>query len=131
MILADTSVWIGYLRGRDPSVAVSFEARLRSGEIAICGPVVAELLAGQPSEDLKAHLHGLPYRATYASTWTLVGDLLRRCRRAGVSAALADATIAATALENGDLLWAGDKGYVSIRSLVPELQVEVATMSGR
>jgi predicted nucleic acid-binding protein len=40
-----TSIWVDYLRGQEP-VAAQLERLVREGEAMLCGPVLAELLAG-------------------------------------------------------------------------------------
>jgi predicted nucleic acid-binding protein len=48
-VLADTSIWIECLRGREPA-ASQLERLVREGDALVCGPVLAELLAGAHSD---------------------------------------------------------------------------------
>lgn len=45
--LADSSVWISAIRRRD----LGFLSAVEGGEVAVCGPVVLELLVGAPNAD--------------------------------------------------------------------------------
>ena len=46
MILADTSVWIDYLRGTTSAAANELDERLAAHEVLMCGPLATELLTG-------------------------------------------------------------------------------------
>lgn len=125
MILADTSIWIRYLRRRDEQIAERFEGLLRSQEISLCGPVIAELLAGAKSPDrLQELLHGLVYRGTFATTWTLAGVLISRCRVDGKTVKLSDAAIAAAAIERSDRVWTTDGDFLVLAKADPRLSVD-------
>ena len=50
MILPDTSVWIEYLRRGEAGWARELDEFLARGEVMMCGPVLAELVAGVPAE---------------------------------------------------------------------------------
>ena len=50
-VLADTSVWIEYLRRGKGSKSARLDDLLVAGEVLVCGPVVTELLAGAKSPD--------------------------------------------------------------------------------
>lgn len=47
MALADSSVWISAIRRRD----FDFLSAVERGEVAVCGPVMIELLVGAPNAD--------------------------------------------------------------------------------
>lgn len=58
--LADSSIWVSAIRRRD----LGFLSAVERGEIAVCGPVVLELLVGAPNADTvgawRIALAGLP-----------------------------------------------------------------------
>jgi predicted nucleic acid-binding protein len=51
MILADTSVWIEYLRGTPTAAADELDERLAAHDVLMCGPVATELLTGVDAAD--------------------------------------------------------------------------------
>ena len=59
---------------------------LDAGEVATCGPVVAELLAGadgEVAERLWEPLSSLPWAQLDAAAWREIGATARRLHRAG------------------------------------------------
>ena len=50
MVLPDTSVWVDYSRRGARGPTASMRELLDRGEVATCGPVAAELLAGADGE---------------------------------------------------------------------------------
>lgn len=54
MLLADTSAWIWSRKHAYPHLRQTFDGLLLAGEIAICGPVRLELLAGVQSSQYGA-----------------------------------------------------------------------------
>jgi predicted nucleic acid-binding protein len=69
--LADTSAWTN--RHRDAAVRADFDARVRHGEIAMCSPVLMELLwsARNPGsfDDVVARMGALPQLAADRPVW--------------------------------------------------------------
>ena len=51
-VLADTSVWVECLRRGKGSTSDRLDGLLVAGEVLVCGPVVAELLAGAKAAEL-------------------------------------------------------------------------------
>jgi predicted nucleic acid-binding protein len=50
MILADTSVWVDYLRGADSTGAIALERAIGSRQLVLGDLIVAEILRGVSSE---------------------------------------------------------------------------------
>ena len=104
MILIDTSAWIEFLRNTG-SPTCDLVDELLSENIAICGPVSMEVLAGARDE---SHLRSL--RALTAKAVTLkvhpvdyedAATLYRHCRQRGRTVRnLMDCLIAAVAIRN-------------------------------
>lgn len=103
--MADTSVWVGYLRGgADTPSGRLLAPALHRGEALICGPVAAELLAGTSARDrelLAETLLGLEWIDLGRSEWLAVGQLAAELRAAGASVPLTDLEIAVAAISAG------------------------------
>lgn len=81
---------------------------LDRGEVATCGPVTAELLAGVDSmvgERMWTTLSSLPWAELVASDWREVGDVARRLRQEGQTLPLTDLAIAVVTARAGHVLW--------------------------
>ena len=80
-----------------------FDRLLRNDEVAMVGPVLAEVLQGARSEDelsfFASHLTALSFLETNQDTWVRAGQLNSRLRQEGKMLALGDLVIAALALE--------------------------------
>lgn len=123
MILPDSSVWIGYLRGRQ-GVRSRLDDPLKRATVAICGVVLAELLIGRSgSRDIAEAFSGLTYRPDDRSTWELAGRLGSAARKRGRRMEVPDLMIAAVALEQGDEIWTLDRDFAVIQELEPDLDV--------
>lgn len=126
MVLPDTSVWVDFSRQGARGKAAKLRDLLDAGEVATCGPVVAELLAGaegEVGERMWQTLSSLPWAELPAGAWRDVGVVARRLRRAGETLPLTDLTIAAAAASGGHLLWSFDTDFERIRSLLAELRL--------
>ncbi len=100
--LADTSVWVAYLRhGRRHPWGAELDQLLSLGELLICGPVAAELLAGTAERDrerLGESLRGLGWAELDRRAWGRAGTVAAGLRAAGETVPLTDVFIAAAAL---------------------------------
>ncbi len=124
-VLADTSVWVEYLRRGRGSGAARLDDLLVAGEVVLCGPVVAELLAGARSPDrarLWLLLTGLPWVDLGPVQWQRVGEAAARLREEGASVALTDIQIAVAAVDSYSRLWTRDSDFERVRAALPELQ---------
>ena len=116
-ILADSSVWIDYLRsGKTPFA--DFESDLLRGEIAICGVILAEVLSGvkseQEAEVLKSRLLSLPYLSEHRDTFIRAAAIYSSLRKTGVTIPISDCTISAVAMENQCRLLTSDRHFETI-----------------
>jgi predicted nucleic acid-binding protein len=123
-VLADTSIWVDFLKvgGRGP--AAELGSLLRDREVVLCGQVVAELLAGTRPEQrdgLWTLLSGLPWLELRARGWRRVGELAGDARRSGYTLPLTDVQIAVLALENEARLWSRDAHFTQIGVLAADL----------
>jgi predicted nucleic acid-binding protein len=124
-VLADTSVWVEYLRRGKGSKSARLDDLLVAGEVLVCGPVVAELLAGAKSADrgrLWLLLTGLPWADLGPVQWQSVGETAARLRERGETVALTDVEIAIAAIDSSARLWTRDSDFKRVRAVLPALQ---------
>ena len=124
-VLADTSIWVEYLRRGRESKAVRLDDLLVAGEVVVCGPVVAELLAGAKSSErarLWLLLTGLPWAGLGPVQWQSVGETAARLRERGDTVALTDVEIAVAAVDSSSRLWTRDSDFKRVRTVMPTLQ---------
>jgi predicted nucleic acid-binding protein len=104
-------------------------ALLDSGEVATCGPVAAELLAGAEGEVAKRiwdTLSSLPWAHLDQAAWHEVGVIARRLRADGQTLPLTDLTIAVAAARAGHTLWGLDSDFGRIRTVLDTLELDEA-----
>lgn len=105
MTLVDTSSWVEFLRGRTSDAAVRVRGLLRIGHAGWCEMVEAELWNGARNGDEMRTLREVASAAqNYPITpavWHEAFALAQKCRRAGVTAPVADVIIAACAFHYG------------------------------
>jgi hypothetical protein len=126
MVLPDTSVWIPYFRSHSGEEGDRLEALIRRGEVAICGPVLAELLAGAGDSQRKAivgTVGHLRLADLNRAAWEEVGSLARRLRRSGQTLPLTDLAIAAAAARGGHVLWSLDSDFERIAPVLDGLEL--------
>lgn len=126
MVLPDTSVWVDFARRGARGRAVDMRALLDSGEVATCGPVAAELLAGaegEVAERLWETLSSLPWAQLDPAAWREVGVTARRLRRSGRTLPLTDLAIAVAAARAGHALWGFDSDFERIRDALDSLEL--------
>jgi predicted nucleic acid-binding protein len=125
MILPDTSVWVDFSRRGAKGRAAGMRGLLDSGEVATCGPVVAELLAGA-SGDVAERMWGLsslPWVELSLARWREVGTIASRLRDAGQALPLTDLVIAVAAVQAGHVLWSFDSDFERIRPVLDGLEL--------
>jgi hypothetical protein len=126
VVLPDTSIWVGYFRNSPRADADRLAALISAGEVVLCGPVLAELLAGT-REDQRAGLLetllGLPWADLDVEGWLKVGEAAAALRAEGVSLPLTDLTIAAAALRGGHALWSHDSDFERIETVLDGLRL--------
>ena len=127
IVLPDTSVWVRYLRrGTATTVGVALDSFLEERSVVVCGPVLAELLAGTP-EDRQAQLWSLlsvlPWARLEAEEWHLVGETVARLRAAGETVGLTDISIAVAAAAAGATLWTLDDDFTRVGKVLPTLRL--------
>jgi hypothetical protein len=126
MVLPDTSVWIPYFRSQSGAEGDQLEALIGANEVAICGPVLAELLAGARDGQRQAivgTVGGLPLAGLDRTAWEDVGAVARRLRRSGQTLPLTDLAIAVAATRAGHPLWSLDSDFERIAPALAGLEL--------
>lgn len=124
-VLADTSVWVDYLRHGTNGSAAELDALLAAGDVVLCGPVAAELLSGIAEtgrEELWQLLAGLRWAELGRAEWRRVGDVAAALRRSGTTVALTDIEIAVAAVGADALLWSRDSDFDRVAGALPDLR---------
>jgi len=124
-VLADTSIWVEYLRRGKGSKSARLDDLLVAGEVLVCGPVVAELLGGAKATDrgrLWLLLAGLPWADLGPVQWQSIGETAARLRERGETVALTDVEIAIAAVDSSARLWTRDSDFKRVRGVLPALQ---------
>jgi predicted nucleic acid-binding protein len=123
MILLDTSVVVDHVRGRDAKL----KSLIPTLPAAVCGVSRAELLCGARTPAERQAL--MTALGTYRQVpipdalWDTVGDHLAALRAAGVTVPFPDVAIATVAIANGIELWARDRHFPLIQSILPALRL--------
>lgn len=127
MILADTSVWINYLRGASSPTTDAFDARLAERDVLICGPVATELLTGTAAGErmrLWETLTAMTWVDIDRADWFAAGDLRAELRERGLQVSLPD-TLIATAAAGRATLWTHDHHFRDIAEVLETLDLEL------
>jgi predicted nucleic acid-binding protein len=123
-VLADTSVWVSFLRDGPQGAAGSLAEALRNNEVALCGQVAAELIAGcRPPDqaELWDLLSGLPWGGLGRPQWRRVGETAASLRSRGETVPLTDIAIAVVAVAMRWELWSWDADFSRVAGVLPEL----------
>ena len=121
MVIADTTVWIEFLKGGDAVCREALRTLIRGEQVALVGIVLAELLQGcrsaKESGEVLHNLAGLSFLETRFSTWRKSGELSAALRRKGITLPLSDVLIAALALEHDCQIFTLDPHFEQIPGL--------------
>lgn len=117
-VLADTSVWIEWLRKSDHPVNVKMEFLIENDGLCVASAIKAELMRGAESDhersDLDAYWRNLPLLKADDAVWEEAGRLAYRLRRKGITPGLIDCYLASLAIRHGSSLMTLDKGFQSM-----------------
>ena len=135
MLLADTNVFIKYWRAlaksrKDEAAAKELESYKRImpvHEVVTCGVVRAELLHGATSEKNYQQMDGalsrVPSKDLGGADWNELGHQLYLYRISGFTVPFTDAAIASIAMKYGISVWADDKHFGMMQSVIPKLSI--------
>ena len=90
----------------------------------MCGPVLAELVAGVPAarrSEYALRLRGLPWSGLDRDGWLRVGLIRGDLLREGFTASLTDVAIAVSAAQAGAVLWSGDAAHERVAAAMSDL----------
>ncbi len=132
-VIVDTSVWVQSFRLPDSPEKQEVERLIQNRDVAMVGPVYAELLRGARDGDefrlLEETLGALPFLESDKEAWQRTGRLLFDLGRRGVTLSFADALIAALALEGDHQVYTLDEHFQRVPGL--RLYEASTTQKGR
>jgi len=121
VILADTSVWIEFLRRPDSPDGRALRGILLEDQVVMTGIVLAEILQGTRSredlERLSDLLGALRFLDADRNTWEAAGRRSHELRRQGLPTPLSDLLIAEIALSNDSLVFSNDSHFERVPGL--------------
>ena len=121
MVIADTNIWISYLRDPDGETGMDLQALIDNNQLMLTGVVRAELLQGSRTQreydSLLSVLSAFPYEEMTEATWTLAGRVGFQLSRSGNLIPLTDLAIAALALERGHAVFSNDSHFDRVDAL--------------
>jgi predicted nucleic acid-binding protein len=131
MILADTSVLIGYFKGSSGLVYDTFDTIIENNiPFGICSVIYLELLQGSKTEkefnQLKEYLQTIPFYHMKKGTQSYEESAFKyfTCRKAGVTIRSSiDLIIAQIAIENNLYLLHDDNDFIHISKVIKELKL--------
>lgn len=120
MVLVDSSIWVDHFRG-----SARVDDRVEGEEIAVCPPIVLEVLRGARTERIR-----LLWRATLLDAEMLddpmpldlfeeAARLFRTCQNRGITPGFADSLIAICAIRNDVPLLTLDIDFQRIAAITP------------
>ena len=131
MVLIDTSILIGYLKGLKGEPYDKLDVLIDQNiPFGICNQVYQEVLQGAKNEKefgvLKEYLNAMDfYDLRYGrKSYENAALLYLKCRKAGITPrSTMDLIIAQTAIDNNLLLFHNDNDFVQISCIIPELKL--------
>lgn len=121
MVIADSNIWIEYLRNPDTDVGLTLQSLLESNQILLNGVVFAEVLQGARNmtnyDILFSRLNALPYQEMTKGAWSLASRIGFRLRGEGRRIPMTDLAIAASALEGGHEVYSLDEHFDRVAEL--------------
>ena len=98
MVIADSSVWIEFLKRPESEIGREMQRLLRANEVLMVGTVLAEVLQGANNDDqiegLGSRLVVIPYAEASQAAWRKAGEMASQLRRSGQTTGLSDVIIA-------------------------------------
>ena len=117
-LIIDTSIWVGYFRGKDKQLIEVVSELLRQGRVMLCGVVLCELLCGVRTKEnrdlLREAMSALEYLEVSRATWELAGETSSQLARQGIKLPITDLVVAALAIEHNCQVFTTDDhfGYI-------------------
>ena len=121
MVVADTSVWIAYLRDPDSDPGRAMDALLSKREVLMVGMVLTEVLRGarrqREFDALRDRLTAIQFLDTDQETWIRVAALALGLRERGETIPVTDLIVAAVAIQHNEPLYAVDEHFQRVPGL--------------
>ena len=116
MVLIDTSVWIEYFQRGAKELIEEINSLLDFGNVAICGVILGELLAGAKDTDFQSKIIHLKDVCMVIgddvnNDWIKAGILSKKIQKKGKKVGLLDCYLAHIAIKNEISLWSYDKDF--------------------
>lgn len=121
MILADTSIWISFLRKSDPDLSDILKKYLKKEEVYAVSAIFGELLQGVKNKrerDIVSILWESLPKVSEQNLFIEAGKLSNRYKLYAQGVGLIDCFIMAAAIENNLALWTLDKKFQKAIDLV-------------
>ncbi len=116
-VIADTSVWISFFRGKGPGEK-ELAALIEDGQVVTTGIILAELLQGVKNPEEGARIieamSAIPALEMTTTLWIKAGNLSAGLRRKGVTIPLSDIAIAVLAMTGNAEILTFDKHFEGI-----------------
>jgi predicted nucleic acid-binding protein len=121
LVIIDTSIWIQAYRVKDSPERREVMNLVSSGEAAIVGIVLAEVLRGARNErefeEMSEELLAAEFIDDDLESWQLTSRVLVELKFQGTTVPLADALIGAQALQGGHAVYTLDNHFQRISGL--------------
>jgi predicted nucleic acid-binding protein len=119
--IADTTVWIEFFRDEKSLISIHLQGLLRTGQVALTGMVLAEILQGirgaREAAMVKKSLESLFFFKMNREEWQMAGEMSASLRRKSITIPLSDILIASVALNQGCEVFTTDPHFDSIPGL--------------
>ncbi len=126
----ETSLWVDYFRPETPpSVRQQIHAWVQRADLALCEPILCELLRAASAKQrahMHQHLNTIPVLATPATLWSDAIHLGQLCEDAGARAGVLDLLIATVCIHYDAELITFVKQFAAMAK-VSKLRVELST----
>ena len=121
MVIIDTSVWIPALELASSPEKAEVQRLTDLDQAAIVGTVLVEVLRGARTrmdyERLSGNMMGAAFVEDTEESWLLAADILLELKLRGEIIPVADAIIAAQAIEGGHSVFTHDRHFQRIRGV--------------
>jgi len=121
VVIIDTSIWIPALERRSSPERAEVERLSELDQAAVVGTVLIEVLRGARTqadfERLSGDMRGAVFIEDTEESWLLASQILLSLKLRGESIPVADAVIAAQALEGGHFVFSHDRHFQRIDGL--------------
>ena len=110
-MIADTSIWIDFFRGKTGDDLDLFRRGLNDGQVVMAPAVLSELLSSTKlTGAMEKSLCEMEFAEPFSDFWSGCGKLRRRLTKMGFNASLADCLVVQSCLERGLPLLTRDQG---------------------